>query len=304
MFSGVSQTTSLELKSYVSQEGLHGTITFTKVKNAIKITTNLNGTLEHLYQTWSWAVTEFPVDYSILENRCDPSKLGKTLINLDDIYGPLFIPDNATSEFITEDLTINGPNGLYGKSLFLRNLETRTRVCASITVVDKSIEKTAVAKFNSPVSGSVYFKWFSTKDNHQDMIITTDLYHVSNIEKAGRGDDFTEHSWKIYVTDILNHETDSTDSSCNILQLVFDPQDKGEGNAIGDVDKRLGKVKISKDYKRNQYKTLFRDEELILLPSDLTGPQRRLYLVIFETTHEDSFLACAKIRYEHPVSAK
>lgn len=171
-------------------------------------------------------------------------------------------------------------------------------------MVDKTKEKTAVARFKSPISGDVYFRWFSTKDNHSDMLITTDLYHVWNKENHNkRASDFTQHKWKIYVTDILDSEHDRSEQDCNILQLVFDPDNRGTGKSIGDVDDRLGKVKIALDHNRRKFKTLFRDDELSLLPNDLTGPQRRLYLVIFEKNHEDVFLACANIRYEHPVNA-
>ncbi|KAK4875753.1 hypothetical protein RN001_012175 [Aquatica leii] len=301
---GLSKVTSIELKSYISQEGLHGTVTFTKVNDTIRINTNLNATLQFPKQIWSWYITEFPTDYAQLENRCDSSKLGKTLIKLDDIYGYLIIPENATSEFITKNLTLSGSTGLYGKSLLMRNVETGRLICASLIIVDKTIEKMAVAKFRSPLFGSVYFKWFSTQDNNQEMLITTDLYRVSKTSDITMNSVFTEHSWKIYATDILHHDEERIESSCNILQLVFDPNNKGEGFATGDIDVRVGKIKVSNDYKKNQYKTLFRDDELILLPSDLTGPQRQLYLVIFDHRHEDSFLTCAKIRYENPITAK
>lgn len=228
--------------------------------------------------------------------------MGKALVNLDEIYGYLILPDNATSEILTQDLKINGDTGLYGKSIVLRNLDTNRKICASITMLSKNNEKTAVARFNSPISGNVYFRWFLTKDNHSDMLITTDLYHVANPENTTKP--FTEHSWKIYVTDILDSRNDKSEINCNVLQLVFDPESRGEGKAIGDIDGRLGKVRVAVDYSRNRYKTLFRDQELILLPSDLTGPQRRLYLVVFESKHEDSFLACAKIRYDHPITSR
>lgn len=177
------------------------------------------------------------------------------------------------------------------------------QVCASITMLDKKQEKIAVARFNSPIAGNVYFKWFSTKDNHSDMLITTDLYHSQRKEKYGKYVDFTEHSWKIYVTDIFD-DTDKSEENCNILQLVFDPENKGNGMTLGDIDIRLGKVKVSTNYNRKKYKTLYQDSELILIPSDLSGPQRRLYLVIFEKKHEDVFLACAKIRYDQPVTSR
>lgn len=296
-------TTSLELRSYISQGGLHGTITFTKLKNSVKITTALGATLEFPNQIWSWAVREFPVDYTQLENRCSDAKLGKTLVNLDNVYGYLMLPDNATSEFTADELKITGNEGLYGKSISLRNVENNRVICASIVMVDKTKEKTAVARFKSPIAGNVYFRWFSTKDNHSEMLITTDLYRVADVEKINNTVDFTEHSWKIYITDILDSK-DRSEENCNILQIVFDPESRGKGKAVGDIDARLGKVKVSTDYIKRRYQTVFRDSDLILLPSDLTGPQRRLYLVMFESKHEDSFLACAKIRYDHPIAAK
>lgn len=228
---------------------------------------------------------------------------GDEIINLDDTFGYLIIPDNNTAEFTSTDLEMTGDKGLYGKSLLLKNVETHGRMCASLIIVDKTVEKTAVARFNTPVSGSVYFRWILTKNNQSDMLITTDLYHVRDVEKHEKKVPFSEHSWKIFVTDILDSD-DKGENNCNILQLVFDPLTKGEGKAMGDVDSRVGKVKISTDYTRRKFKSIFRDNELILLPSDLTGPHRRLYLVLFETKHQDSFLACAKIRYVHPINAK
>lgn len=295
--------TCLELRSYISDQGLHGKVSFKKTSDGIEISTELNPTLEYPNQVWSWSINEFPVDYTDLENRCQNNKIGKSFIDLDAIYGYLIIPDNQTSTFFTKDLKINGHSGIYGKSLLLKNVENNRKICSTITIVEKNQEKTAIARFNSPISGNVYFRWFSTKDSHGDMLIMSDLYHVSNRENNTKNLDFTEHNWKIYVTDILDTDSDRSENNCNILQLVFDPEHTGNGNATGDIDSRLGKIKLSNNNKI-RYKTLFRDEKLILLPSDLTGPQRRLYLVIFEQKHPDTFLACAKIRYEHPVTAK
>lgn len=95
------------------------------MKNSVKITTNLNTTLEYPSQVWSWEVREFPVDYTELQGRCDDSKTGNSLVKLDDIYGYLVLPDNQTSELVTEDLQITGSKGLYGKSIVLRNVDTQ-----------------------------------------------------------------------------------------------------------------------------------------------------------------------------------
>lgn len=92
-------------------------------------------------------------------------------------------------------------------------------------------------------------------------------------------------------------------NNCNILQNVFDPNNSGVGKSIGDVDVRLGKVKIAINT-QDEYKTFYRDSELSLLPANLLGPHRHLYLVIFHSVHEDSFLACAKINYRKPVYTK
>ncbi|CAG9829590.1 unnamed protein product [Diabrotica balteata] len=293
---------SLELRSYISSQGLHGTISFTKLKDEILIRTDLKTTLEYPTQIWSWYLSEFPVDYSQLEDRCQ--NLGKKILPLQDSFGYLILPDNQTAEYVTKELKISGPLGLYGKSLLFKNEDTNQIICASITMVDKTKEKTAVARFNSPIAGNVYFRWFSTSDNQTDMLVMTDLYHVRNKENFSRSLQNTEHSWKIYVTDILDSDENRHVDNCNILQLVFDPNDKGGGKAIGDVDKRLGKVKVSTDYNKYKFKTLYRDEELILLPGDLNGPQRRLYLVLFETKHEDVFLGCAKIQYDSVVNSR
>lgn len=91
--------------------------------------------------------------------------------------------------------------------------------------------------------------------------------------------------------------------NCNILQNVFDPNNSGVGKSIGDIDVRLGKVKIAINT-QEKYKTFYRDSELSLLPADLIGPHRHLYLVIFHLVHEDSFLACAKINHHKAIYTK
>jgi hypothetical protein len=78
------------------------------------------------------------------------------------------------------------------------------------------------------------------------------------------------------------------------LQTIYDPQNYGSGNSIGDIDLRVGKLNISEDIQKTNVRQLFRDEKLQLLPSDLNGPSRKLYVVIID--HKNEFLACAKIR--------
>lgn len=84
IFAGCIQVFTIEFKSYISGHGLHGTISFvySDTKKSIKIITNLNTTLQYPEQVWSWFVTEYPVDYTEMENRCNEDYLGKIVLNL------------------------------------------------------------------------------------------------------------------------------------------------------------------------------------------------------------------------------
>jgi hypothetical protein len=57
---------------------------------------------------------------------------------------------------------------------------------------------------------------------------------------------------------------------------------------------RVGKLNISEDIQKFKIHQLFYDDKLQLLPADLSGPSRKLYVVIIDSRNE--FLACAKIR--------
>ncbi|XP_077282996.1 superoxide dismutase family protein Rsod [Arctopsyche grandis] len=286
------------LRAFVSQYGLHGEIEFSfKGENHISIRTNLKTTLEFPDQVWQWGVREFPVDYSEIDiKRCSDADLGKEIIDLTSELGYLTLPGNESTEYISENNLI-GDKGLWGKSLVLKSPENSNTICANIVSNDRTVERVAVAKFNSPVAGFIYFRWIASKEfDHTDIYVHTDLYHVKNSSKKVP---FTQHNWKVFVTDIFDSGNDKSEENCNILQLVFDPENKGDGKGVGDIDSRLGKVKISTDPAKEKVKTLYKDDGLTLLPSDLGGPHRNLYIVIFEEKHGDSFLSCAKIRHHH-----
>ena len=104
----------------------------------------------------------------------------------------------------------------------------------------------------------------------------------------------SSHSWKIYTTDIFDQTTDRIEENCNVLQVIYDPQNYGAGNSIGDIDLRVGKLNISEDINKLSIRQMFRDNQLHLLPADFNVPSRKLYVVI--TDHKNDFLACAKIR--------
>lgn len=189
----------------------------------------------------------------------------------------------------------SGNNGIWGKSLILQNPDNGFRICATITASDDNIDHLAEARFQAPIAGPIYFRWLSAKDtNHRDTLITTDLHHVRNITTAHR---FTTHRWKIFVTDIFENNPEKSQINCNVLQLIYDPQNAGTGKSIGDIDGRVGEIKIAGfNQLTGETKNLYQDDELILLPSDLSGPHRHLFVVIFDHIHTNQFLSCAKIR--------
>lgn len=88
---------------------------------------------------------------------------------------------------------------------------------------------------------------------------------------------------------------------------MFDPVfSTTPGQAVGDLDSRIGKVNVSGDPRLSHSSVagVYHDSGLTSLSASLLSGQRSLYLVIFDARHHDSFLACAKIREVHPAVLK
>ncbi|XP_049808255.1 uncharacterized protein LOC126251704 isoform X3 [Schistocerca nitens] len=296
----------LELTAYISQGGLHGHITFRRNhadNRKIHVHTSLQTVNE--VSKWSWRIHKFPVYYSTLQDRCNDEKLGPVLLNLDDTVGLLEFPVKNTSDLLipTDLISLTGEKGLWGRSLLIFEEGYRIHAaCGTISVSDQTDEKLAEAKFYSPVAGSVFMRWIgSLHSDSIDALIHTNLYWVT--KEKGSPEKDTKHHWKIYATDILDAEAGKTRSNCNFLQFVFNPASAKEGQTVGDIDKRLGKVQISGSPDSNVINT-YHDSELTSVPFDLTTGQRSLYIVIFDSKHPDSFLACARIRQITPYTQK
>lgn len=159
-----------------------------------------------------------------------------------------------------------------------------------------------MARFTSPVAGTLNFRWiFAREFDEADSYILADLYHAKAVtEKV----EFTEHRWKIFVTDIFDADKGNHEDNCNVLQLVFDPENAGDGMSVGDLDSRLGLIKVATDANVKKVKTLYNNEVINVLRSDMEVTKRSLYVVIYDNKHPDSFLACAKLRAMPPKSSK
>lgn len=80
-------------------------------------------------------------------------------------------------------------------------MHMKYKLSYNVQVLEKNIEKFAEARFHENIAGSIWFRWLGGDDT-SDTIIYVDLYHVNN--KKLRGTNYTEHYWKIYVSDIFD----------------------------------------------------------------------------------------------------
>ncbi|XP_012547044.2 uncharacterized protein LOC101739289 isoform X1 [Bombyx mori] len=299
----VEPCSSFVLRAYLSQHGLHGEIEFShKNDTLISIRTNLKPTLQYPDGVWRWTIHEFPVDYrDISESRCSEETLGREIIDLTEELGYLIIPGKDHAEFESKN-TLTGPNGLWGRSIVLETAERDRIICASILSTEKLYETHALAKFTAPVAGTLHFRWISAKEiDESDSYIQADLYHAKAVTDKS---EYTEHKWKLFVTDIFDSDKGNYEDNCNVLQAVFDPENNGEGMSVGDLDSRLGLIKVATDAKVKKVRTLYKNDVIDILKNDMEMTRRSLYVVIFDNRHVDSFLACAKLRLIPPKSSK
>ncbi|XP_014235437.1 uncharacterized protein LOC106658129 [Trichogramma pretiosum] len=308
ILSCVATVTPLRLTAYISSGGLHGEVRFepgSSGPDSVHLRVSLKPTFQYPIQLWSWALTEFPVDYRrIGEDRCDERLLGRSLVDLTDVVGPLVFPGNETVSLdVAQGLALTGERGLAGKGLLMRDQQNDRTICASISVHDRRSERTAEARFQGAVQGSVWFRWFGSRSPRgiADALVQADLRHT----EPAAAENFTEHRWKIFVTDVYDGFQEQQ-NNCNVLQTLFDPDNSGPGKAIGDVDGRVGKLRVAAARSdRPSAKRAYRDPRLELLPYDLLlGAHRALYLVIFHPSHEDVILTCARIKPRRPIVAK
>lgn len=268
----------------------------------VTIVTDLEETLQYPEHAFSWAIRSYPVDYSQADPkvRCQLTDevLGPEQFNFDEELGYLAIPENKTSRYTTSSITLTGLLGIWGKSLVLYNDDVV--ICATITAKDAALEHSAESRFLGPIVGSIHFRWLASKSSeHAETLIYAKLQHTQKTGQKWASADLVPHRWKIYATDIVENIR-RTEGDCNSLQLVFDPQNGEQGKTVGDLDNRLGPLLVNAYETKSKRRFLKRDEELVLLPADLAGLKRRLYVVIFDSTKVEDIIDCAEIRHIRP----
>jgi hypothetical protein len=65
--------------------------------------------------------------------------------------------------------------------------------------------------------------WFTvlSKGTSVETKIMTNVFHTSPSKT-------TSHGWQIFITDILDTDSDIQRGSCDFLQLLYDPQHKND----------------------------------------------------------------------------
>ncbi|XP_014242345.1 uncharacterized protein LOC106662638 [Cimex lectularius] len=262
---------SVELTAHLSENGLHGFVTFSEESGNIHIGMKLD-----THSSWKWSVRELPIDYSQLENRCQESRLGPVILDLTSMFGEL---TNISQSISTrnDQVPLTGKSGIWSRSLLLQS-SAGQRACATIVASGNSSVKVAEAHFagENDISGRILIEWFGSS-SASDAVFYTDLYHAKKRLA-------TEHDWRIYTTDILESEADKAKADCNSLQVI-----------LMELTTRVGKVRVGE-------RMLIRDSDLP--HTDIGNPKRIHYIVIMDNIHPETFLNCARIIPKPPTLLK
>lgn len=299
---GATPTLAIQLTAHLSQHGVKGAMHFVQEPGSdiVSISANLS-VMEEYIGEYSWGIYEYPVDYSS-EDFCNSKLLGRRpIVKLDETLGKLNLPAEEGIAFTSEDIALTGPSSIWGRSLVLEG-PSKAKICGSIFPEGEDTpQRIAEARFTTPIAGSVWFSSISRGDSVETKIFSS-LYHV-------QGGQSSAHEWKIYISDILEADSDLQGSSCDFLQTVYDPKNVGgqscskddpdqceEGNLSG----KFGNLKVGK---RESIFTKNYLTDLNLEMPELSGP-RTLFLVVFNKDHPESYFACSKIREIKTKNAK
>ncbi|XP_071440833.1 uncharacterized protein Rsod [Hetaerina americana] len=322
----------LKLNSFLSQSGIRGFISFEQKSpsSAVNIKVDLQSAFVNPIRL-SWEVREFPVDYRKgLEERCSDAEVGTRVLQLDKILGELTLPDNESGMLTSTSFNLTGSNGIWGRSLLLSFVEGESdslmyqlAACATIAVDGEYEERVAEVRFYYPVAGSMWFRWLGSSSVVDAVIYNEGLYNIGGSIDKMSGSILkptnlpSKHRWKVFASDILDSEADKSRSNCNFLQILFDPDSRDDTNCsaenagsckAGDLTRKLGKLTIQpnpgqKSGGSMEGKKFYRDP-YFPMPTELSTGEgvaaRSLYVVLYDSHHEDSFFACAQLRRHQP----
>lgn len=302
----VKASSTVLLYSALSWGGLRGNVTFSwggpDTNVTIQIDLEIVGvSLVPDPEEYNWAIHEWPMRYDI-KDRCASSTLGIRKWDLSRLLGKLTLPQNSSAIFETDQLSLVGENSVWGRALRIYGKSKNT--CSNIYGVGG--ERTYEARFHYPIGGSIWLRTWawdvgvaSDKGETKGMQTTifTDVFNTADDEPVS-GD----HSWSIFITDILDDKEDRP--SCNFLSRIYDPDGRekcdSDGCPLGDLTNAHGPLRVGTTRSRFSRK-LYSTTKMVL--PDLSGP-RKLYLAVMGALHPDNLWACAKLREIKSKSAR
>ena len=294
------------LEAHLSQHSVRGVIKFTQSTpgDVVSIEASLSVAREYKGE-YSWGIYPFPIDYST-EDFCHSRMLGrKPTYNFDTSLNKLPLDEAEVTDesiirvsdlrYTTSSFNLTGLNAVWGHALVLEG-PSRSRVCGSLMPTEAETRlKSAEARFTSPVGGSIWFTSLSLGSKVETKIYTN-LVHVAGRAKS------SSHKWQLFITDVLDTDSDIQGSGCDFLQILYDPNnDQGEGCSEdepqkcreGDLTGKFGQIKVSR--RESMFtKSYFHDNHLEL--PELDGSARSLFVVVYDEEAPDHYLACAKVR--------
>ena len=304
LLSFIRASHAITLEAHLSQHSVTGKISFTQSRPGalVEIKADLKVSREYKGE-YSWGIYEFPIDYS-KEDFCHSRMLGRRpILNFDTSLNKLPLDEAEASEtevisvsleYQYAELNLTGSNAVWGRALVLEG-PSRSRICSSLMPESMENLRSAEARFTSPIAGSVWFTSFGSGETVESKIFTN-LVHVSGEMKS------SSHKWQLFISDVLDTDSDIQGSGCDFLQILYDPKNgQGEGCSEtspekcreGDLAGKFGNVKVSR--KESMFTKSFFHDEYLQLP-ELEGTARSLFVVLYDEENPDNYMACAKVR--------
>ncbi|RXG69330.1 Superoxide dismutase [Cu-Zn], partial [Armadillidium vulgare] len=307
ILTGSGENSSVLLYSLFSWGHLRGNVTFswegpgTNVSVEVSVeSTSETGASEP--QELNWAIHDLPLRFD-LPQRCDVTRVGKKIIDLSKVLGPLTLPSVSSQSFTTDQLNLVGEGSIFGRSILISGSKAKT--CGNIQGVGG--EDTYEARFYSPVGGSIWFRtwtWHvapSANNNASkggsgtEIVIIADVFNTFDDDFAS-----SSHDWNLYITDILDDESTEFRSSCNFLNNAYDFVEQNACQdgvcSYGDFTTKFGKLSIPSSRSRVSTKLYHSPGKPLL---NLSGA-RQLYVGIEDAILKRNVYACARLRRIKP----
>ncbi|KAB7494606.1 hypothetical protein Anas_08737 [Armadillidium nasatum] len=315
------ENSSVLLYSLFSWGHLRGNVTFswegpgTNVSVEVSVeSTSESGASEP--QELNWAIHDLPLRFD-LPQRCDVTRVGKKIIDLSKVLGPLTLPSVSSQSFTTDQLNLVGEGSIFGRSILISGSKAKT--CGNIQVYVKfdlgfriclgELEERTLTKRGFILQLVVLFGFehglgmlapsannnASKGGSGTEIVIIADVFNTFDDDFAS-----SSHDWNLYITDILDDESTEFRSSCNFLNNAYDFVEQNACQdgvcSYGDFTTKFGKLSVPSSRSRVSTKLYHSPGKPLL---NLSGA-RQLYVGIEDAILKRNVYSCARLRRIKP----